>query len=280
MEPSRLSVPRFAAHCEPSHILRFAFKRYKLAVRYKWLAPAAQLLKKRGVIEIWEEVPLGVANAIMSEPSTFHFWMDWGVQAVVGVGTLLVAGAAIFADAVKARFVRLSISVDNVQGTYQPYVMVMKEGEQVLAQSASIPARYYHLRVTNGSRRFPAHRTTLWLLKLELKEKDGLETWRGETPLTWQHEDFLPGPRVIGEHPSLCDLFSISSQGPGPLTMQVRNPPVGFTRTFKGACEFWVTVQARSDEGSSDEYRVHVKWDGNWEQVAERMKVEFKCRRV
>ena len=39
------------------------------------------------------------ADVTMSNPSPFHFWMDWGVQAVVGVGTLLVAGAAIFADA-------------------------------------------------------------------------------------------------------------------------------------------------------------------------------------
>jgi hypothetical protein len=225
-------------------------------------------------------VPLEAEDVIVSEQSTFHFWMDWGVRAVVGIGTILVAAAAIFADAVKAKFVRLSISVDNVHGTYQPYVVVIKDGEQVVAQSASIPARYYHLRVTNRSRRFPAHRTTVWLLKLELKEKDSLESWRGEIPLAWQHEDFLPGPRVIGEHPSLCDLFSISSQGPGPLTIQVRNPPVGFTQTFKGACEFWVTVQARSDENSSGEYRFHVKWDGNWDPAVEGMKLEFKDRKL
>jgi hypothetical protein len=214
----------------------------------------------------------------MSEPSPFHFWMDWGVQACVGVGTLLVAVAAVFADAIKAKFVRLSISVDNAQGTYQPYVVAMKDGAKIVAQSASIPARYYHLRIGNSSRHFTAHRTTLWLLKFDRYEGETLMKWRGEIPLTWQHEDFLPGPRVIGEHPAICDLFSISSEGP--LIIQVQNPPVGLKQTFRGACELWVTVQARSDESSSDEYRIHIKWDGIWNPVVEDMKVEFKSRRM
>jgi hypothetical protein len=127
----------------------------------------------------------------------------------------------------------------------------------------------------NGSRRFPAHRTTLWLLKIDRKDGDSLITWRGEIPLTWQHEDFLPGPRVIGEHSALADLFTISSEGPV-LSIQVPNPPVGFKQKFKGACELWMTVQARSDESSSDEYRVHIKWDGNWDMDNDRMKVDFK----
>jgi len=213
----------------------------------------------------------------MSDPSAFRFWMDWGVQAVVGAGTLLVAGAAVFADAIKAKFVRLTISIEHVHGTYQPFFRVVTLHDQVLVQSNNaIPARYYRLRVTNSSRRFPAHRATLWLLKIDRYEADNLVTWRGEIPLTWQHEDFLPGPRVIGEHPAFCVLFSISSEGP--LTIQVQNPPVGLKQTFRGACELWVTVQARSDESSSDEYRVHIKWDGNWDSDVERMKVEFRGR--
>jgi hypothetical protein len=215
----------------------------------------------------------------MSDPSPFHFWMDWGVQAVVGAGTLLVAGAAVFADAVRAKLVRLSIAVDSIHGTYQPFVRVIKLGDQIVGQSGtSIPARYYRLRVTNGFPRFPGHRTTLWLLKIDRYEADSLNTWRGEIPLTWQHEDFLPGPRVIGEHPALADLFTISSEGV--LTVQVRNPPIGLQQTFKSACELWVTVQARSDESSTDEYRVHIKWDGNWDMTDDRMKVEFKGRRM
>jgi hypothetical protein len=132
----------------------------------------------------------------MSDPSPFHFWMDWGVQAIVGAGTLLVAGAAIFAEAVKAKFVKLSIVVDNVHGTDQPFVKVIKVGNQIVGQSEKIPARYYHLRVANGSRRFPAHRTTLWLLKIDRSGADSLKTWRGEIPLTWQHEDFLSPDRA------------------------------------------------------------------------------------
>ena len=214
----------------------------------------------------------------MSEPSPFHFWMDWCVQALVGAGTLLVAGAAVFADAVKAKFVRLSIEVNSIHGAYQPFVKAIKQGDQIVGQSQSIPARYYQLRVTNASRRFPAHRTTLWLLKIDRYKAEFLQTWRGEIPLTWQHEDFLPGPRVIGEHPALADLFTISSEGV--LTIQVRNPPIGLKQIFKDACELWVTVQARSDESSSDEYRVHIKWDGKWEVDANRMKVEFKGKRM
>ena len=122
-----------------------------------------------------------------------------------------------------------------------------------------------------------SQRTAL-LCGCRLDHHEADSAWRGEIPLTWQHEDFLPGPRVIGEHPAFADLVSISSEGA--LTIQMRNPPVGLKQVFRGPCELWLTVQARGDEGSSDEYRFHIKWDGIWDPVVERMKVEFKGRRM
>lgn len=214
----------------------------------------------------------------MTEPSNFHFWMDWGVQAIVGVGTLMVAAVAIFADAIKAKFVKLTVAIDSSRGTYQPFMRVLRNGGQVVAlTSGSIPAQHYQLRVSNSSRYFPSHRTMLWLLKLDRKYGDDLKTdWRGEIPLTWQHEDFLPGPRVIGKHSVLADLVCLSSEGI--VAIQVRNPPIAFPQEIKGACELWLTVQARSDESSSNEYRVHIKWDGVWDAESNRTKAELSIR--
>lgn len=189
------------------------------------------------------------------------FWLDWSVQVLVAIGTLAVALAAVFADAIKSRFVDLAVSVDSSCGNYQPFRKALMLGNQVVATSDSnLDARYFRLRVRNGCAWFPAHNVYVWLLRIDRYENDAPQTWTGEIPLIWQHKDFLPGPRTIGDDPAIADLFSATAEGV--LTLQVMVPAFGLPTVFRGACELWVTVQARSDERSSPETRFRVKWDG------------------
>lgn len=191
------------------------------------------------------------------------FWLDWSIQALVAIGTLAVALAAIFADTIKNRFVDLAVSIDSSCGSYQPYKKVLMQGGQIVEASANLDARYFRLRVRNECKWFPAHNVYVWLLRIDRYEQGGApQTWIGEIPLIWQHKDFLPGPRTIGEDPAVADLFSATAEGV--LTLQLMIPALGLPAEFRGACELWLTVQARSDERSSPQTRFHVKWDGVW----------------
>lgn len=215
----------------------------------------------------------------MTDNSRFDFWMNWGVQLAVGMGTLLLAAAAVYADAFKAWRVRLSIVIDKPLGLDQPVVKgIFVDGVQQTV-SPTIPARFYQLRILNRSRWFFAHQTFAWLTALErvpIDHRQDPYQWRGELPLLWQHTDFLPGSRAIGRRSALADLFAISAEGI--LSLQLRNAPVGMPTAFTGACELWATVQARSDESSSGEYRVHIRWDGKWEADPKQLTLEFSCK--
>jgi hypothetical protein len=206
------------------------------------------------------------------EPLTHEseFWWNWWIQFAVAIGTMLVAAVAVFGDAIKASFIRLSISIDSIYGVDQPVVSALMLGGQIVAQGTDqIPARFYHLRVQNNSRLFPANRVDVWVIKIDQYHETGPRTWRCDVPLAWRHRHFLPGPRKVSRHqPALADLFSISR---GTLTLQIPDAPIGLPTKLGGRCELLVTLQARSDERNSGENRFRIKWDGQFDPDTERM---------
>jgi hypothetical protein len=87
----------------------------------------------------------------MSETTTTHFWLDWGVQLLVAVGTLGAVYAALFGESFKAARVRLSAWIENDKGVFTPTVEdVIGElagGFPVVTGKRKSAARYYQLRV-------------------------------------------------------------------------------------------------------------------------------------
>jgi hypothetical protein len=71
-----------------------------------------------------------------------HFWCDWGVQVAVAVGTFAVAFAAVFGDWLKAKFVKLSLSIEHPEGVPSP----------TQSAGAKRQARFFQLRVSNSGR--------------------------------------------------------------------------------------------------------------------------------
>jgi hypothetical protein len=134
-------------------------------------------------------------------------------------------------------------------------------GEYIFGASPR-QARFFQLRVSNSGRFGRAHRVYVWLLAVDyIEEQHGgsVRTWAGELPLVWQHKDYLPGPREIGD-PANADIFAVFEDGE--LTLFPLIPALALQTAYKVKCKLILTVQARSDETRSPETRILVAWDG------------------
>ena len=204
----------------------------------------------------------------MSDP-LWQFWTNWGVQALVAVGTGGAVYAALFGDSFKAKRVRLSASIENPRGVYTPtqerVASTSLFGRQSLTYKEG-EARYYQLRVRNNSKRFAAHHVEVWLLRVDQYEDDApVATWTGEIPLIWQHQGHIPGPRMIGQ-PANADIFGIfTSDGKGPvLALQPQIPALSLPAKYEAACKLRLAIEVRSDEAVLDSLGIWVEWDGQW----------------
>lgn len=200
-----------------------------------------------------------------------RFWLDWGVQFLVAAGTLGAVYAALFGDSFRAKRVKLRASIENSLGVYTPtrtQVVGVRGGNVTFGGYNAGEARYYQLRVSNASRRFPAHRVDVWLLRIDqFGEDGGVQTWTGEIPLIWQHQNHLPGPRIVGNSANV-DLFAISGEMTSRnrvLDLQLQIGALNAPKEHREACKLLLTIQVRSDESNSAESRIRVEWDGQWE---------------
>jgi hypothetical protein len=183
------------------------------------------------------------------------FWWNWWVQAAVAIGTLALAFAAVFGDWIKSRLVKLTIKIENSGGvltrTLHPLPQMVFEGE----------ARYYQVRVAN-SRFGKVHQVYLWLLFVAEMQADEFKLiWTGEVPFTWQHKDYLPGPRTLGG--ANADVVAITAHDKK-LTFQTLVPALNLPGPYTAPCHLFLKVQARGEEGDSRLMLIEIKWDGQW----------------
>jgi hypothetical protein len=208
----------------------------------------------------------------------WQFWTNWAVQALVAVGTGGAVYAALFGDSFKARRVRLSALIENPRGVYTPTQERVASTSFFGRQSYDGEARYYQLRVRNASKRFPAHRVDVWLLRVD-RYGDGepVSIWSGEIPLIWQHQGYIPGPRTIG-HPANADIFGIfRSSGNRPvLALQPQIPALNLPAKYEGACKLRLALEVRSDEAVLDDLGVWVEWDGEWPRDDDDMELHVR----
>jgi hypothetical protein len=203
-----------------------------------------------------------------------RFWLDWFVQFLVAVGTIGAVVVALFADWFKGLFVKLSLSIENPGGVFTPTIRPTVDGELMFEVEESA-ARYYRLRVKNTSRLVKAHQVYIWLLAIHHADEKGelSSAWTGELPLIWEHKDQFPGARSLGE-PKNADVVAVSADGE--LTLQSLIPALALPGPYKLPCCLVLTVQARSDEGSSPETRLLIEWDGRWDRGDKEMREHLK----
>jgi hypothetical protein len=199
-----------------------------------------------------------------------EFWWNWGVQFAVAVGTIGAVFVALFGDWLRAKFTRLRVQVVNRLGVPTPTVRQTRLGDQVAHVGAGPQARYYHVRVSNLRPRFLAHQVNVFLLPVEEPGPNGdlQVTWTGEIPMIWQHQDYFPGARTIG-NPANVDVFRVTQEKE--LTLFPLIPALNLNAVYRSACNLTLTLQARSDEGESPVMRVRIAWDGEWHDGNEEM---------
>lgn len=191
-----------------------------------------------------------------------RFWWDWWVQLFVAVGTCGAVIVAVLGDWIKARIAGLSISMENRFGVYTP-TQIAINGQPVAGGRRE--GRYYQLRVRNRWPPFLAEDVHVFLLRVDELTEDGniISTWQGEIPLNWQHKDFWPGGRTIGNPPN-ADLFATSSDGA--LTLQLAFVALNITPAWKKAVNLRLVLEARGRASASKPFAVGVNWDGRWDR--------------
>lgn len=196
------------------------------------------------------------------------FWWNWWVQALVAFGTTSAVVVAVLQDWIKEKLTCLSIKLENPLGVYTPTSVLTAVDGQLTRRPGE--GRYYQVRVKNTRRAFPAHQVYVWLLKLERHDNDGvlIDRWTGEIPIIWQHQDFLPPPRTLG-NPANADVCAVFSNGTLALFSLI--PALNLTREYREPCNLFVTLQARSDERTSRELQIHIWWDGGWDRDDQKM---------
>ena len=179
------------------------------------------------------------------------------IQTIIAILTLFAVLVALFGDWLKAKMFKPSLNLR----------LTLSKGEAVNMRtpngSLDIPARYFHLLVTN-QRGFPAATdVAVFLTACDLVGGNGQyrRVWTGEVPLRWRHQELYPLFRTVG--PAIdCDLVCIM-KGKGVSLLPIvypNNLPIHWTDPF----DMIVSAVVRHREGESIPYRIKITWDGKW----------------
>ncbi|MGH7298193.1 MAG: hypothetical protein ACRELB_24850 [Polyangiaceae bacterium] len=197
-----------------------------------------------------------------------QFWWQWAVSFAVAVGTVGTVIVALFGKALRAKLFpsRLDLTLLSTEGEPSEVRQVSAGG---LATNP-VPARYYHLLVSNSRRWSSIHGVQVFLTRVEEPGPQGRfqACWQGEVPMRWRHQEAYPVMRTIGApaHADLCFVVKGSDVSLEPLfrpfTLRVEIEKKKRIRAF---------FQARGDEGDSEVLCVEIAWAGTWRDGAKEM---------
>ena len=133
-----------------------------------------------------------------------------GVAAqIAGVAaTVTIAALAVWGERIRALFLKpkLRLQLRNEFGELTDQHLLNKAGNVV----GVLPARYYHLRVTNETHFPAAHEVLVYLTRVEKPGPDGDPQTLYETdlPLSWMHPQLYRTPdRTSGALPSQYVIY-------------------------------------------------------------------------
>jgi hypothetical protein len=186
-------------------------------------------------------------------PQDSHiFWWNWWATFISGVGTLAAVMVALYATLRSPKPV-LKLTILHGGGE----INSLGSGESV---------RYYHLKVSNEDRSTIASKVQVFITRIE-EEQNGIatEVWRGDTPLRWRDQEYVPKFRPLGSAKD-CDICSIAAnQG---FMLQPLFWPNSLVRVGqrRHAFRMIVSVQARSNQVDSPMMKLELRWNGQWDQ--------------
>lgn len=230
-------------------------------------------------------VPRVVAIVFLGLPVGAYFVGAW--EAVTGVGTLLLAIVALFADPVRRYFRPPDIEI-GLKSESGELTWVLVGQDQVTGEPKRRPARYYHLSVRNNGS--IVHNAAVYLTKIERQgaAEQWVDTKAGEVPLRWRLSEIYPLWREIGVSAVDADLCALIKEkwleltpvvAPNnfprdePLQPGHENDPPG---RFRRAVKLRVTVQVKASDGESIPYVFEIHWSGGWRDGSSEILQEMK----
>ncbi len=225
-----------------------------------------------------------VAVSAMGLSEQAQFWMNWLVKAAAATVTLFAVIIALFKDSILAKWFppKLRLELKSRTGERIPIgsAPMTREAEKAFVglHAQPKPGLFYRLRVSN-IRVWPVvTNVQVYLLSIEeLNDGSLVESWSGEVPLRWQHQEIYPVARTIGT-PINCDLCAAVNDGnfflypivtPNNLRNQ-RMSPIHLVLSF----------QARSDQCLSPIIRIKIDWDGEWDAADAEMQKHFQIEDI
>jgi len=194
----------------------------------------------------------------------------WGLvlQGLLVIATLAVAIMAVFGDSIRAKYwgpkLRLKL--------HDP------EGESILVRESSgkmVPARYYHLKVTNERRSVSARNVRVMLTQIIKPTLNGTfpqQRLSGPLQLKWQHPEFHVLFSTIGPD-DICDLGHVIQDRSFVLLPYI--VPNNFEGFLKAGERMRIEVIAVADNAESAPLSLEISWNGKWSDDTEEMKKNF-----
>jgi hypothetical protein len=198
-----------------------------------------------------------------------QFWLNWWVQALVAIGTISAVVVAMFGEAFRGKFFPPVLQLDLANPEGEPTSETQSWEENGQTHKRDVPARYYHVRVSNARRWSPAQQVHVALLGMELPNANGemVPVWSGDVPIGWRNGSIFPVSRTIGSE-AFVDICSVVD---GRLRLHPLLVPNNLRANWTSACTLILTILARGAEADSAPFRLKIAWDGSWHNGAQEM---------
>jgi hypothetical protein len=186
------------------------------------------------------------------------------------LGTWVVGVLAIFGDRIRAAVFKpkLHLELKSTVGIYVTQtVQTQSPHPQQFSLPKKMPARYYHLSVTNRAVYPTAQDVNILLLGVEKVNQRRSDVY---VPLVlgWAGSVY-PLNRAIGSKTEgIADLFFVREDVLGFLPVVIPN---NFQAEYAGETHLTVTAVARGIDCESNTIRLNIDWDGKWDLNAEEM---------
>ncbi len=201
-----------------------------------------------------------------------EFWWNWGVNAVVAIGTIGAVFVALFGKAIRHFLFPPQLRLKLLNPLGEKTVFGSSEGSRS-------EGRFYHIRVSNKRRLSPAKATQVFLMRIEKEGPDGILQikWSGDLPLRWRHQEIFSTARTIGTYAD-CDFCSVISNKV--LQLHPLIEPYNLEYRYSNATKFVASLLARSDERDTPIMRIEISWDGEWHPGDKEMQQHLKVKEL
>jgi hypothetical protein len=207
-----------------------------------------------------------------------EFWWNWVVSALAALGTLLAVIVALFGGRFRSAFFRprLQLNLRNLEGEPTKVELQSPDGTSRMED-----ARYYHVRVSNMSRRRWPTATNVQVYLVRVSERgpdqEFVGVWTGEVPLRWRFQEVHPLLRDIGS-PADCDVCSVVKDKW--LSLHPIIVPHSLNVMYRQGAQIRLQLEARAIEIDSEPLTIEIAWDGKWADGAQEMKRHLVIKEV